>query len=316
MRYRRIFKRDSKKRLFYYGDRLILINNCPVCNGSDFETFLSGKDFFLSGESFNIVSCLSCRFKLTNPIPKTDLLSNYYESDEYISHSHSKTGLQNRIYHLVRKYAIQSKIRMIKRYKSNGVLLDIGCGTGEFLKEIRKSAFSTMGIEPNLKARTVAEELNKLTVFDKIEKLPEGTKFDVITLWHVLEHINDLNIILYQIKNLLNRDGLLIIAVPNSGSFDAKYYKEFWAAYDLPRHLYHFDKNSMELLVRKLDFEIAKVKPMIFDAFYVSLLSEKYKTGKSNYFKAFFIGLLSNFRAMLDRDNYSSLIFILKTKKT
>ena len=205
---------------------------------------------------------------------------------------------------------------MIKKFKPKGNLLDIGCGTGEFVKEIQKKAFFTMGIEPNLKARTSAIELNKLTVFDKIEKLPDGIKFDVITLWHVLEHINDLNIILYQIKNLLNRDGLLIIAVPNSGSFDAKYYKEFWAAYDLPRHLYHFDKNSMELLVRKLDFEIVKVKPMIFDAFYVSLLSEKYKTGKSNYFKAFFIGLLSNFRAMLDRDNYSSLIFILKTKKT
>lgn len=297
-------------------DKLVRINNCPLCNGSEFKTFIKGKDFFLSGESFDIVSCSGCKFKFTNPVPKPDLLPGYYESDEYISHSQSQKGLQRRIYHVVRNYAIRSKISMIKRFKPKGSLLDIGCGTGEFLKAIQKKDFFTIGIEPNLKARTTAKELNKLTVVDKIDKLSSGAKFDVVTLWHVLEHINDINLIFHQIKNLLNEDGLLIVAVPNADSFDAKYYKEYWAAYDLPRHLYHFKKGTMDLLAGKFNFEIIKIKPMIFDSFYVSFLSEKYKNGKANYLKSFSIGLVSNFKAFFQQDNYSSLIFILKTKKT
>lgn len=298
------------------NEKFFSIRNCPVCSGNEFEVILSGKDFFLTGDPFNIDCCLTCGLKFTNPIPKIDLLPKYYESDNYISHSQSKNGLQNRIYYHVKNFAIRSKIRMIKKYKSRGSLIDIGCGTGDFLREIQKRSFLTMGVEPNLKARTTAKEMNKLTVVDKIEKVPGGAKFDVITLWHVLEHIYDLKTKLFQIKKMLKEDGILIIAVPNSSSFDAKYYKKFWAAYDLPRHLYHFEKTSMESIAKNFDFEILKVKPMIFDAFYVSLLSEKYKAGKSNFIKAFLIGLISNILALIDQDNYSSLIFILKTKKT
>lgn len=296
-------------------EKFISIKNCPVCSDNEFEVFLRGRDLFFTDELFNITRCLSCGLKFTNPIPRIDLLPQYYESDNYISHSQSKSGLQNKIYHTVKNFAIQSKIRMIKNYKSKGSLLDIGCGTGDFLKKIQKRSFSTLGVEPNLKARTTAIEMNELTVFDKIDQLPGGKKFDVITLWHVLEHIYDLKTLLFQIRKLLKEEGILIFAVPNSSSFDAKYYKEFWAAYDLPRHLYHFEKSSMESLAKNFNLEIIKIKPMIFDAFYVSLLSEKYKTGKSNFFKAFLIGLKSNILAWIDRDNYSSLIFILKTKK-
>ncbi len=194
--------------------------------------------------------------------------------------------------------------------------MDIGCGTGEFLEFCRQKGFVALGIEPNFKAREFAKNTYHLDVKeeDALEKM-NSQQFDIITLWHVLEHVSDLNTRMNKIKEVLNPDGVVIIAVPNSGSWDAQYYEKFWAAFDLPRHLYHFDKNSLSNLAQKHGFKIEKFLPMKWDAFYISLLSEKYKTGSSNYVKSFFQGLKSNFIATRKQDNYSSVIIILKNAK-
>jgi len=290
---------------------------CPICNKSELSSFLTTKDYFLSNEDFDIVKCDSCEFKFTNPRLMEAEIGRYYESTEYISHSNQKTGLVSQIYQFVRKYTINRKVGLIKKYFKEGFILDIGCGTGDFLNGLKFNNFETIGIEPNVNARKQAIENYNLKVLEEkeINTLDEN-KFQVITLWHVLEHVYHLDERINQIKRLLSRDGILIVALPNSESWDAKHYKRYWAAYDCPRHLYHFDQNSVKNLFQKFGFELVRSKAMIFDAFYISMLSEKYKTGKSNMIKAFINGFRSNLSAMMNQNNYSSIIYILKANNS
>ena len=293
------------------------INLCPACNHSRFSHFISTNDFFLSGEEFNIVKCDSCGFKFTNPIPNEIQLAKYYDSSEYISHSNVKAGIINNIYQIVREFTIGKKVKLVKRYIKTGQALDIGCGTGEFLYALSKQNFQTTGIEPNDLARKYAIENYNLNVYTESELVKlESKKYNVISLWHVLEHVYDLNERIKQIKTLLAKDGILIVALPNSDSWDAKHYNKFWAAYDCPRHLYHFNQKSVIDIFSKYGFDVIKIKPMIFDAFYISMLSEKYKTGKSNLVKSVFYGFRSNLYAFFRNKNYSSIIYILKSNIT
>ncbi len=246
-----------------------------------------------------------------------NLLAKYYDSSEYISHSNAKAGIINNIYQIVREFTIGKKVKFVKRYIKTGQAIDIGCGTGEFLYALSKQNFQTTGIEPNDLARKYAIENYNLNVYteNELDKL-ESQKYNVISLWHVMEHVYNLNERIEQIKRLLSKDGILIVALPNSDSWDAKYYKKFWAAYDCPRHLYHFNQKSVKDIFSKYGFDVIKIKPMIFDAFYISMLSEKYKTGKSNLVKSVFNGFRSNMYAFFRSKNYSSIIYILKSNIT
>jgi SAM-dependent methyltransferase len=212
-------------------------------------------------------------------------------------------------------FTLKSKIRLIGNYIKSGNLLDIGCGSGEFLKEIQKKHFRVTGIEPNKGARNFTREHYKLNVIDEdeIDNL-KASIFEIITMWHVLEHVYDLDGRIKQIQYLLSKDGILVVAVPNSNSWDAKHYGKDWAAFDLPRHLYHFESSSIKNLFDKYGFKLVKTKSMFFDAFYISLLSEKYKTGKTKFILGIFIGLISNLFALLNRKNYSSLTYVFKYK--
>lgn len=288
---------------------------CPICNGNSFQLFLTCKDYTVSKFDFTIVSCNSCGFKFTNPIPPADKLGDYYQSEEYISHSNTKKGLIANLYHFVRSYTLKGKLKYISLFKSQGSLLDYGCGTGMFLSTAKQNGWKVIGLEPDSGAANIASsQIGKVfhNIQDLSAELPK-LKVDVISLWHVLEHVNDLNETLLYFKSILNSDGILIIAVPNYCSYDATYYKEFWAAYDVPRHLYHFDKQSMIKLLSKFDFELVETKGMKFDSFYVSLLSEKYKHGRTRYLPAFLIGLLSNLKAFKN-NNYSSIIYTFRIK--
>lgn len=274
---------------------------------------LKVKDHSVSGEEFQLIQNSDYGFLETFPQPSLDALPRYYQSEDYISHTDSQRNLFEKIYHTVRKVSLKSKLNLINSFSSEEKnLLDVGCGTGDFLKTAQQNGWRVYGIEPNQDARNSANKKTNNSVFETEQLLKfESSSFDVITLWHVLEHLPNLENQISIFKKLLRPNGRLIIAVPNYKSYDAEYYNQFWAAYDVPRHLWHFNQDSISKLVSKESFEVIKVKPMWFDAFYVSLLSEKYKSGKMNPIKGFWIGLLSNIKAMSSKEA-SSLIYIIK----
>lgn len=275
--------------------------------------YLTVKDHSVSGETFKLIQNTEYGFLETTPQPSLDKLPDYYKSEDYISHTDTKRNLFEKMYHFIRTISLKKKLNLINSFSSEAKnLLDVGCGTGDFLQTAKQNNWIVSGIEPNEQAREIANKKTDNSVFE-IEHLLkfESASFDVITLWHVLEHLPNLDDHIKILKKLLKPRGTLIIAVPNYKSYDAIYYKEFWAAYDVPRHLWHFNKTSISKLVLKVSMEVIKIKPMFFDAFYVSLLSEKYKYGKMNPIKGFWVGLLSNLKAMTSKE-VSSLIYIIK----
>jgi 2-polyprenyl-3-methyl-5-hydroxy-6-metoxy-1,4-benzoquinol methylase len=280
------------------------------------SVYLKVKDHSVSGEEFDLIHNSEFDFLETTPQPSSEKLPEYYESEDYISHTDTKRNLFEKAYHVVRSISLNKKLKLINSFDTESKkLLDIGCGTGDFLQVAKKNHWTVSGIEPNEQARTIANSKTNNVVCDteQLEKLKEHT-FDVITLWHVLEHLPNLETQFSQFKTLLKPNGILIIAVPNYKSFDAKHYKNFWAAFDVPRHLWHFSQSSIAKLVSKENMKVINTLPMIFDAFYVSLLSEKYKSGKMNFFKGFYMGCLSNLKAIRSKE-YSSLIYVIKNNK-
>lgn len=292
---------------------MLHLSNCPVCQSASFEPFLTCKDYTVSQESFTIVNCKLCGFKFTNPRPDNSVLGNYYKSEDYISHSNTSKGIVSKMYHWVRNYTLKKKIALVRSHVSRGTILDYGCGTGMFLKVCKSEGWETFGMEPDSGARQIAKGFGIDSFQDKedLAKAAQGKQFSAITLWHVLEHVTDLPETLHFFKEKLSPNGVLIIAVPNYTSYDAEHYERFWAAYDVPRHLYHFEINSVSKLLSPYGFKLIETKPMKFDSFYVSMLSEKYKTGSVKYISAFFTGLMSNLKAKEAKD-YSSVIYVFK----
>lgn len=268
---------------------------------------LKCKDHLVSGEEFQLE--MRNDFEILETHPKPENLSAYYESEDYISHTDSKKSITDKVYRAVKNYMLLEKLKWISQVSNGNKILDIGAGTGDFLSAAKKKNFEVGGIEPNEQARKLAFqkgiELQKELAYFK------DNSFDVITMWHVFEHIPDLEFQLKEMHRLLKPNGLVVIAVPNFKSFDAEYYKEFWAAYDVPRHLWHFSQNGISELFKSYNFEKLQTKPLLFDSFYVSLLSEKHKTGKGNFIKAFNIGLKSNLKAKTTSE-YSSLVYFFQ----
>lgn len=272
--------------------------------------YIRTKDFLVSGEEFNLVANSKKDFLETTPKPNQEELPKYYKSEAYISHTDTKNDFFDKVYHTVKGVALKQKLALIfKENKGVGKLLDIGCGTGEFLRTAKQKKWDVYGVEPNEDARILSEKKG-VTVLKELQEVTQKN-FDVITLWHVLEHVPDLETYILQISKLLKPSGTLIVAVPNFKSWDAKHYQNFWAAYDVPRHLWHFSKTSIKTLFSQYQFRVVKIKPMLFDAFYVSLLSEKYKIGKNNWGKAIYFGCCSNISGMFTKE-FSSHIYVLK----
>ncbi len=286
---------------------------CPACLSSSIQPTFSVEDYTVSKESFTIWNCTNCSLHFTQDVPNLNNIAPYYQSNNYVSHSDTKEGLINKLYHIVRTYTLKQKYKLIKSSTklARGSILDIGAGTGAFSNTMQKNGWEVVGLEPDAIAREQAIknfQLN-LQLPDNIDHF-ESASFNVITLWHVLEHVHDLNGYFKHFKKLLTSQGQLIIAVPNYTSQDAQHYGQYWAAYDVPRHLYHFSPQSIESLATKFGFTLKSIYPMWFDSFYVSMLSEQYKNGKSNLFKAFWNGLISNFDAIFNKRKCSSVIYI------
>ena len=247
---------------------------------------------------------------VTDPQPQD--IDKYYLSSSYISHTDSFETFSEQLYHLVKKYMLWKKIRILEKYLGKkGNVLDIGAGTGDFLRIARRRGWGIEGVEPNPMARGLARE-KQLPLRAEMKDV-DGASFDVITLWHTLEHIPDLDGQIEAMLGRLNEDGIIVVAVPNFKSRDAEYYKEYWAAYDVPRHLWHFSQEAIERIFAKHQVRLIKKSPLPFDAFYIALLSEKYKNGRSNYLRAFWIGMRSNMSAWRSRE-YSSIQYILKRR--
>jgi len=279
---------------------------------SNKKHFLTVKDYSVSKETFDLYHDETLDMLITHPQPSLENLGKYYESEDYISHTDNKRSLFEKLYHFIKNIALKNKLNLINSLQPNkGRLLDIGAGTGEFLSVAKNNGWQTIGVEPSEKAKSIA--INKGVSFVELTTELENNSFDVISMWHVLEHVPDLDKQIKEVKRLLKPTGALIIAVPNFKSFDAKHYGKFWAAYDVPIHFWHFSKTAIKLLFEKEEMKLEKVLPMKFDSFYVSLLSEKYKSGKMNFIKAFFIGLQSNWKASKHFE-YSSHIYILKNR--
>jgi len=277
------------------------------------QVFLEVKDHTVSGEVFKLLYNEELDLLKTSPQPSEDKLNDYYESEDYISHTNSRRNTFEKIYHYVRSIALKQKLKLINSFSVDSKnLLDIGCGTGDFLELAKQNKWNVHGIEPNENARALANGKVNNNVSDLQGLLNfEPHNFDVITLWHVLEHLPNLEKQISVLKRLIKPNGKIIIAVPNYKSFDASYYKKYWAAFDAPRHLWHFSQSSISKLFSKEQMEVEKILPLRFDAYYVSLLSEKYKSGWMNFFSAFFVATRSNLKAGRTGE-YSSLIYVIK----
>ena len=294
---------------------MIHYERCPVCGASTIHPVLEAKDYTVSGETFSIWHCDACTARFTQDVPTKEAIGPYYQSDAYISHSDTKEGLVNRLYHQVREITLQSKRKLVQRAsgKTNGHLLDIGCGTGAFLNTMHLSGWTVKGLEPDPGARKVAATRYNLSVdpTDGLFALPPAS-YDVITLWHVLEHVHDLRPYIDHFRQLLKPDGTLFIAVPNYTSLDAAHYGPTWAAYDVPRHLYHFSPKSMDHLLQPSGLRVTSLRPMWFDSFYVSMLSERYKHGRDNLIGAVLTGSRSNLKALGNTARCSSVIYVIR----
>lgn len=293
--------------------------NCPCCGSASIKKALACTDYTVSKELFEIWECGDCSIRFTQSVPDQNSIGRYYQSDTYISHTDTEKGLVNKLYKLARNYTLNWKMNLAKHSLAGklqkGALLDIGCGTGAFLHKAFVSGWSVTGLEPDEGARKICSDKYGLQpeIPGKLFELPTG-KFDTVTMWHVLEHVHQLHEYMDQIKRVLKPGGVALIALPNYTSRDAELYKEYWAAYDVPRHLYHFTPAAMDQLLEQHGMRVDSVKPMWLDAFYIALLSEGYKNGKTNLGKAALNGLKSNLNAFKNKAACSSLVYIIRHK--
>lgn len=264
------------------------------------------KDHLVSGEKFKILEHEKGILR-TDPFPEN--LDIYYESEEYISHTDSVNNIHDKIYQLVKSHMLNRKAKWVRNFNKQGSILDFGAGTGEFLNKMKSYYWNVEGVEPNKLARDlgILKGLNLKASLSEIRK----REFDVISLWHVLEHLPDIDQKIQDFNDLLVKDGLLIIAVPNYNSYDSKYYKENWAAWDVPRHLWHFSRKGLKNKFSNFGFELIDERPLKFDSYYVSLLSEKNSDSATNPLNAFFRGMLSNIKAN-STGEYSSIAYFFK----
>lgn len=297
--------------------KMINYTSCPNCGSGDIYYLFSAKDNTVSGEEFEIWECKNCSLRFTQNIPDQENIGRYYQSENYISHSDTTDGLVNKLYHLVRKRTLLKKQKLVEitTKKTHGSIMDLGAGTGAFLNTMKSAGWDTTGLEPDTIARKKARELYGLNLKESNGLFSLAAEsFDAITLWHVLEHVHQLHEYMIRFSGLLKKDAKLFIAVPNFTSKDAAIYKKYWAAYDVPRHLYHFSPKSMEVLLNTHGFNLEKIEPMWYDSAYVSMLSEKYKNGKANNLAALINGVSSNVNAFFDKLKCSSLIYIASPK--
>ncbi len=291
------------------------LEKCPICGTPGPAQFTSAKDWLVTGSHFNILRCRSCMFTFTQDYPDESESGRYYESAEYISHTDSKRTFIEKIYQVARNYMLGRKVRLVSSVtgKKHGSLLDIGSGTGHFLNSMKLAGWEVTGIEISDNARSYSVSKFSLTVLKptEFEKIASGS-IDCITLWHVAEHLHDLDGYFSDIKRVLKTGGVIIIALPNSESYDAFYYGSDWAAWDVPRHLWHFNPASFRIFAKNKGLRLIKIRPLPLDVFYIAILSERNRGKRFPAVKGIIKGFLFYVHCIFRREFSSSLVYILK----
>jgi 2-polyprenyl-3-methyl-5-hydroxy-6-metoxy-1,4-benzoquinol methylase len=295
--------------------------NCPSCGSPVREEKLCCRDYTYSKELFKIDRCLHCKLLYTNPRPSESNIGCYYGSLEYVSHTDTQKGLLFRLYRIVKNYTLKQKRKHLEKLCLERSILDYGAGSGDFSAELSNHGWNVLAYEPDSSAsKLIVEKAKAVLLVDSLPAIADNS-VSAIVLWHVLEHVHQLNDTLSEFKRILKPNGHLVIAVPNHLSIDAKAYGSNWAAYDVPRHLYHFDHDSFEILMKKHQFKLSAIKPMWFDSFYVSLLSEKNKrTYRGHNWLigwpiALVIALVSNFISLFSTKRCSSITYVMQNVK-
>lgn len=291
------------------------MTSCPWCHNDAVKPYLNVKDLFLTQESFEIFECPQCHLLFTSPRPAPDVIGRYYESKDYYSHQENQHGFIPKIYESVKKVNLRNKVKLAIGDLPKGHLLDIGCGVGDFLLQIVAKGWQIHGIEPSEGARKISTARLGVSPLLPSESCQlEDASLDVITLWHVLEHVDDLHFQINEFQRLLKPGGRLVLAVPNYQSFDAKHYGAFWAAWDVPRHLNHFCLDSLDPILHSVGFQLEKVAKLKWDAYYISYMSEKYLGHRLALLRGAFVGLRSNLKALTSMQ-YSSMVYVYTKEK-
>jgi len=294
----------------------IKFNSCPLCNSNNIVDFLRAEDHLLTSEVFALSKCQACGFVFTQEIPQVDEIGKYYQSQDYVSHSDTQKGMMNKLYHLGRWYMLRKKYGMVKRATNGKKLLDIGSGTGYFPGYMKKKGYKITGVEIDPEAREFARGEFGVNVFSPEDFLNNKIPgiFDVITLWHVLEHLDNFDLYMEKMLDQLEPGGALVIALPNCNAFDARHYKEYWAGYDVPRHLWHFTPSTLQKLSENHGMEIKMMKRLMLDPFYNSMLSEKYKGNRLYIISGMIYGKLAYIESLFNIKKSSSVVYFLSRK--
>lgn len=289
-------------------------NKCPWCGSEKAQISLWLRDEFLTKEDFHICECLNCGLLYTMPRPDKDKIGDYYKSEEYYSHQENKKGFIPKVYERVKKTNLKHKYQLASKGINVGTLLDIGCGVGDFLHTAETHGWDCLGVEPSEDAKAIAQKRmkGKIISSEELETLSDGS-FDLITMWHVLEHVDDLKWQIAQLQRLVKPSGRVVIALPNYKSYDGQYYKELWAAYDVPRHLNHFNRNTLAKMFKTIGLELIKMDKLKWDAYYISYLSEQYKHHSLPLVRGVFRGWISNSKARRSGE-WSSLVYVFEKK--
>ena len=244
--------------------------HCIICSSKYASSFISLNDRLSnSSKKYNLLKCI-CGFIYLNPRPDIGEINHYYKLDNYDPHKESFNSFWNTAYHYVQKVTLNWKYRIITKYIKKGSLLDIGGGKGEFAQFINKKGWDVT-FQDNMTDLNRRE--NNSFFVRELSNVNSTKRFDVITLWHSLEHIHNIKYLFDSINNMLKDSGILIIAVPNMNAPERKFYKYTWAPYDAPRHLYHFNLDSLNKLCQNKGYYIMSKYSLYQDIPYNVILS-------------------------------------------